>query len=350
MSTLKSPPSRGSDAPHVHPRLRKHLARCTLDCGFKTSESPALRGFVGGLRALATAALYLVLKSNGLRHSKNPPVKFSFSLKIVPATIAKKLPPQRCFKPLLIPIFNFAHKRPTFAFMGESGYTLGFRRKIAHSGSHAETGAFPPPATVRLCAASEIFYSATLLYTYISRFSVNPHHRQKRKSRRRCHRNSVLNRFSSRFLTSPTNGPRSLSQTKMGTHSALGERSHTRAHTAKQVAFRMGVVSLPSERSARSQTSPARVSERQTLPLLGLGRVYARRTQKACGTAMRLCASLFRGVAAPLGCVILLPLLVQPDLLGWKDLTKRSGRVTITRNNRTTSRLALVWEPLRAVK
>ena len=29
---------------------------------------------------------------------------------------------------------------PTFAFTGESGYTLGFRRKIAHSGSHGETG------------------------------------------------------------------------------------------------------------------------------------------------------------------------------------------------------------------
>ena len=83
-----------------------------------------------------------VLKSNGLRHSKNPPVKFSFSLKIVPATIAKKLPAQRCFKPLLIPIFNFPHKRPTFAFTGESGYTLGFRRKMAHSGSHGETRAF----------------------------------------------------------------------------------------------------------------------------------------------------------------------------------------------------------------
>ena len=165
--------------------------------------------------------------------------------------------------------------------MGESGYTLGFRRKNAHSGSHAETGAFPPPATVRLCAASEIFYSATLLYTYISRFSVNPHHRQKRKSRRRCHRNSVLNRFSSRFLTSPTNGPRSLSQTKMGTHSALGERSHTRAHTAKHRAFRTGALLLPSERSARSRTSPGRVPERQTLPLLGLGRVCSRRTQRA---------------------------------------------------------------------
>ena len=37
----------------------------------------------------------------------------------------------------------------------------------------------------------------------------------------------------------------------MGTHSAFGEKSHTRAHTAKQGAFRTGVVSLPSERSTR---------------------------------------------------------------------------------------------------
>ena len=34
----------------------------------------------------------------------------------------------------------------------------------------------------------------------------------------------------------------------------------------------------------------------------------SQRTQKAFGTAMRLCASLFRGVAAPLGCVICLQL------------------------------------------
>ena len=150
-----------------------------------------------------------VLKSNGLRHSKNLPVKFGFSPIDTPANIAKKLPSQRCSKPLFIPIFNFSHKRPMFAFTSESGYTPGFRRKIAHSGSHAETRA-----------------------------------------------------------------------------------------------FRMGVVSLLSERSARSPTSPGRVSERRTLPLLGLGRVCSRRTQKAFGTAMRLCVSLFRGVAAPLGCVI----------------------------------------------
>ena len=137
---LKSPPSRGPDAPRVHPRPRKRLARCTLDCGFKTLESPALRGFVAERAPMRGTSLYLVLKSNGLRHSKNPPVRFSFSLKIVPATIAKKLPPQRCSKPFLIPIFNFSHKRPTFAFTPESGYTLAFRKKIAHKGTHGETG------------------------------------------------------------------------------------------------------------------------------------------------------------------------------------------------------------------
>ena len=57
---------------------------------------------------------------------------------------------KRCYTPL--PYFHqwVSHikrvlaqsstKRPTFAFAGESGYTLGFRRKIAHKGSHGETG------------------------------------------------------------------------------------------------------------------------------------------------------------------------------------------------------------------
>ena len=207
---MKSPPSRGSDAPYVHQRPRKCLSRCTLDCGFKTPESPALRGFVAERCPITGTSLYLVLKSNGLRHSKNPPVKFSFSLKIVPATIAKKLLPQRCFKPLLIPIFNFSHKRPTFAFTSESGYTLGFRRKIAHKGTHGETGG--------VLGGGWYHYPRSV-----------PH----------------------------------VSETLRG----------------------QGV-------------------ERQTLPLLGLGRGCSQRTQKAFGTAMRLCASLSRGVAAPLGCVI----------------------------------------------
>ena len=199
----------GSDAPHVHPRLRKHLSRCTLDCGFKTSESPALRGFVGGPRALATAALYLVLKSNGLRHSKNPPVKFGFSSKTVPANIVQKLPSQRCSKPLFIPIFNFSHKRPTFAFTGESGYT-------------------------RLCQQDRT-------------------------------------------------------------------QGHTRRNTGR---FGWGRYYYPRSVPHVSETLRGRGLKRQTLPLLSLGRGCSQRTQRAFGTAMRLCASLFRGVAAPLDCVI----------------------------------------------
>ena len=137
---MKSPPSRGSDAPHVYSRLRKHLSRCTLDCGFKTSESPALRGFVAERCPIRGTSLYLVLKSNGLHHPKTSPVKFGFSPKIVPAYIVKKLPSQRCFKPLLIALFNFSHKRLTFALTPESGYTLGPAQRIAHKGTHGETG------------------------------------------------------------------------------------------------------------------------------------------------------------------------------------------------------------------
>ena len=172
-STLKSLLSQAFSVPDVHPRLRKRLARCTLDCGFKTPESPALRGFEAERCPITGTSLYLVLKSNGLHRPKIRLKKFGFSSKSVPANIAKKLPSQRCSQPL----FNFAHKRPTFAFTDESEYALGFANRIAHSGLHAETGA-----------------------------------------------------------------------------------------------FRTGPLSLLSERSARSRTSPGRVSERQVLPLLGLSR------------------------------------------------------------------------------
>ena len=139
---MKSPPSRGSDAPHVHPRLRKRLARCTLDCGFKTSESPALRGFVAERGPITGTSLYLVIFSNGLHRSKNLPVKFDFSLKTVPANIAKKLPPQCCSKPLLIPFFNLSHKWPTFAFTPKAGTHSAFGER-SHTTAHtAKHGAF----------------------------------------------------------------------------------------------------------------------------------------------------------------------------------------------------------------
>ena len=43
-------------------------------------------------------------------------------------------------QPFLIAFFNISHKRPTFAFAGESGYTLAFAQRIAHKGTHGNTG------------------------------------------------------------------------------------------------------------------------------------------------------------------------------------------------------------------
>ena len=185
---MKSLPSRAFFVSDVHLRPRKHFSRCTLDCGFQTPESPALRGFEAERGRFATTSLYLVLKSNGLHRPKIRLKKFGFSLKTVPANIAKKLPPQVLSQIVFHPVFQLLAQMAHVCLHSESGYTLGFRRKIAHSGLHAETG------------------------------SVSD-----------------------------------------------------------------GVLSLPSERSARSRTSPGRVSERRTLPLLGLGLGCSQRTQRASG-------------------------------------------------------------------
>ena len=74
-----------------------------------------------------------------------------------------------------------------------------------------------------------------LLYTYISRFSVTPHYISRgRKSGKATAINFIPNRSSLRLSTSLTNGPRLISRARSSTHSAFGERSHTRAYTVKQ--------------------------------------------------------------------------------------------------------------------
>ena len=120
-----------------------------------------------------------MLKSNGLRHSKNLPVKFGFSPRTVPANIAKKLPAQRCSQPFLIPIFNFSHKRHTFAFAGESGYTtrLSEENRIQRL-TRRNTGLPSLGHSTVLSCLRNSFYSIVLLYTYISRFCVNSHCQQ----------------------------------------------------------------------------------------------------------------------------------------------------------------------------
>gem|GEM_PF-5973156 len=67
----------------------------------------------------------------------------------------------------------------------------------------------------------------------------------------------------------------------------------------------MGALLLPSERFCAVRKPCAAGCQNGVLCRFWVlaGRC-SRRTQKACGTAMRLCVSLSRGVAAPLGCVI----------------------------------------------
>ena len=48
-------------------------------------------------------------------------------------------------------------KRPTFAFTGESGYTLAFANRIAHNGSHAETGAVSDGGAITTLGAFHTF-------------------------------------------------------------------------------------------------------------------------------------------------------------------------------------------------
>ena len=101
------------------------------------------------------------------------------------------------------------------------------------------------------------------------------------------------------------NGPHSLLRMKVGTHTRLCQQDRTQRLTRRnRGCFGWGRYHYPRSVSHGSETLRGQVSERQTLPLLRLDPVCSRRTQKAFGTAMRLCASLFRGVAAPLGCVI----------------------------------------------
>ena len=152
-------------------------------------------------------------------------------------------------------------KAGTHSAFGERSHTSAYTPKQGPSLLRSQRGFVLP--------AKSILFRRAFIYIHFPVFCEPSSSSIGGKSSKTAVTNAVPNHFSSRFLTSPTNGPRSLSQAKAGTPSAFGERSHTAAHTAKHGAFRMGALLLPSERSARSQTSSGRVSERQILPLFG---------------------------------------------------------------------------------
>ena len=117
------------------------------------------------------------------------------------------------------------------------------------------------------------FDSTMLLYTYISRFSVNPQHQQKRNIRQSCCHKFCPKPLFIVFFNFFHKWPTFAFTSESGYTLAFANRIAHKGLHGETRAFRMGVVSLLSERSARSPTSPGRVSERQVLPLLGLGRV-----------------------------------------------------------------------------
>ena len=86
--------------------------------------------------------------------------------------------------------------------------------------------------------------------TTISCFLFRPR-KSCEKRRKRSHTN-VSSTLSTRSSTPPAQTPqRSFRGAATGTHLPSPTGSHTRAYTAKQGAFRMGALLLPSERSTR---------------------------------------------------------------------------------------------------
>ena len=116
--------------------------------------------------------------------------------------------------------------------------------------------------------------------------------------------NAVPNRFLAHFSTSRTNGPRSLSRAKAGTHSPSLTGSHTAAYTPKQGTFRMGRYHYP--RHELHVHEHPRVGYQNGVlcrfwALVGCALEERRKpSEQRCAYARR-CSE---GVAAPLGCVI----------------------------------------------
>ena len=190
---------------------------------------------------------------------------------------------------------HLRHKRPTFAFTGKSGYTLGFAQRIAHNGSHAETVAFPPSATVRLCATSEIpFISPCFIYIHFPVLCEPPLSAEREKIRRNCrHKFYPQTAFHCVFqLLAQMTHVRFHSRKRV--HTRFSEKDRAQALTRRNTGrFGWGRYCYPRTVSRVLQPLRSQGVKRRTLPLLGLGRVCFRRTQKAFGTAMRSCASLF---------------------------------------------------------
>ena len=137
--TLKSPLSQAFFVPDVHPRLRKHLARCTLDCGFKTSESPALRGFEAERGPVRGTSLYLYQNRTAFPVQKSGLKSLAFRPKafpqISPRSYRHNAVPNRFSTSLTIgprPLSQV--KAGTHSAFGEGSHTAAYTPKQGRFG------------------------------------------------------------------------------------------------------------------------------------------------------------------------------------------------------------------------
>ena len=108
------------------------------------------------------------------------------------------------------------------------------------------------------------------------------------KCRKRSHTN-VSNTLVTRPSTPPAQTAHVRFHARKRVHTRLCSKDRTQAFTGQNMGhFGWGWYHYPRTVSHVSETLRGRGLERQTLPLLGLGRVWSRRTQKAFGTAMRM--------------------------------------------------------------
>ena len=125
--------------------------------------------------------------------------------------------------------------------------------------------------------------------------------KSREKRRKRIHTN-VSSTLSTRSSTPPAQTPHVRFHERKWVHTRLSEKDHTQGLTGRNKGpSGRGCYHYPRTVPHVSETLRGRGLERQTLPLLGLGWMCSPKTQKACGTAMRLCASLFRRRRGPAG-------------------------------------------------
>ena len=171
------------------------------------------------------------------------------------------------------------------------------------------------------------------------------------KCRKRSHTN-VSNASITRTSTPPAQSAHVRFRTRKRVHTRLLEKNRTQGHTRRnRGCFGWGWYHYPQSVPHVSETLRGQGVERQTLPLLGLGWGVLPKNAESLGTAMRSCVSLFRGVAAPPGCVIFLLLsklrLVRPVLRafprvrdeGWYYYSRRAPRAAETLDGRLSKGL-----------